>query len=581
MNFRPFFYPFLISFLIIIGISLWFLSLNIPLYDDAGNVPAIGKYHDSLLANIVLSPHGLLNMLLFMVGMKLFGISTFGVRFTLFLISLAYMFVLFIFVRKALSKTTAWYAVLLHLFTFFAFFTYFIMETDGIINSFFSLLIFSSLYMYLTSGITSSPFPQHKKKFWLVLSLLSFALLVTMKYRTGLLIIPITIYIYYKSRQVLETIYYIALYLFCALFALGITVLLAYFTYGPLTGTLLSIIFAHNTTSFDFLYKITHPSLFVTLIVALSPIFLLLPFLSFKKYKSQYFLCYSWLSVCFLFLFLIPAGLSFVKYVAGFLLPPVTILTADILASSNLRKIHHLFIFYGTLLCSLTFIFINNTIPLDYWYFLTEMGPVIKVWQPFVYGTFFLCLFFFLLLWYLWSSENSRLKNLTFCFFLILAFSFNILLVTDNLVDQTHAQMIKEIVLYSETHKDLGRIYSWNEDIPFYLGNVGFYIVPETEQDFGLEFDDTNTLRSYSRLVGMGEQGYIDLSLPLNRIKEHILTEGGTVFLLNYPYKYTIAHPPSDDVLEKISFIDKTCVKELERTYKTATLLIYKCTGSS
>jgi hypothetical protein len=79
-------------------------------------------------------------------------------------------------------------------------------------------------------------------------------------------------------------------------------------------------------------------------------------------------------------------------------------------------------------------------------------------------------------------------------------------------------------------------------------------------------------------MTGMGQQGYIDLSLPLDVIKEYITKEGGTVFLLNYPYKYTISSNP--DLQQKAQFIEGQCIKMQETTYKTATLNIYKCTAT-
>jgi 4-amino-4-deoxy-L-arabinose transferase-like glycosyltransferase len=563
--------------LCIIGIILHLLTIEIPLYDDAGGIPIVGRYYDALFTNIGIYPHGVTNTLVFMLGMKFFGISAVGIRFTLFLVNMGYIIILFLFVKRVFGRKAACYAILLSLFTFFSYFNYFIIETDGIIQSFFSLLVFYGLYLFLYPEKAGAI----RAQYYLLLSILSYAFLVSMKYRTGLLIVAIFFSLWYFTKQLKKAVIYSCIYVFSAV----IISFLFFAPYYPIYGgdiaySLYSIIFSHNTTQVDILYKITHPQLFVTLFVALSPIFLLLPFLTLQKWRNIYFLFYSWIFVCFLYILLIPPGLSFVKYVAGFLLPPLTILSAAILAEMEWKKFIPMTLIL-TVCLSIFSIYYNNTFPQDYWFFLTEMGPVVKVWQPFVYLTFgasFVLFLLFLVNTYCFP-EYITLKYFVFSLFISIALSFNILMLSDNIVDQTHTKLIQQIKIYGEQHKnDLGIIYSWNEDVPVYLGNPGFYIVSEEEKDFGFEFDKTRELREYSRMTGMGQQGYIDLSLPLDVIKEYITKEGGTVFLLNYPYKYTISSNP--DLQQKAQFIEGQCIKMQETTYKTATLNIYKCTAT-
>ena len=565
----------LFVFLCLLGIILRLLTINVPLYDDAGGIPVVGKYHDALFTNIVLYPHGVTNTLLFVIGMKLLGITTIGIRFTLFLVNIGYLVTLFLFVKKMFGEKAARYAILLSLFTFFSYFNYFIVESDGIIQSFFALLVFYGLYMFLHPEQAGTI----RTQYYLLFSILSYAFLVSMKYRTGLLIIAIFCSLWYFTKQLRKAIIYSCVYVFSAITFSALLFALFYPLYGDIAPSLYSVIFAHSTTQLDLLYKIMHPQMYITLLVTLSPLFLLLPFLTLQKWRKIYFLFYSWIFVCFVYILLIPAGLSIVKYVAGFLLPPLTILTAALLAEREWKKFIPLTMIL-TICLSLFYIYFNNTFPQDYWFFLTEMGPVIKVWQPFIYMTFGLCFALFLL--YVISTFCSPKYHTAGCFllsiFLSLALSFNILMLTDNIVDQTHNELIQQIETYGEQHQnDLGIIYAWNEDVPVYLGNPGFYIVSEEEKDFGWEMDDTKELREYSRMTGMGQQGYIDLSLPLDVMKEYILRKGGTVFLLNYPLKYTISNP---DVQQKIQFIEGQCIKQQETISKTATLLIYKCMGS-
>jgi len=159
---------------------------------------------------------------------------------------------------------------------------------------------------------------------------------------------------------------------------------------------------------------------------------------------------------------------------------------------------------------------------------------------------------------------------------MILALSFNILMITDNIVDRTDQRLIAVMQDYAVNNTDLGVIYSWNEDVPFYMGNTGFYTVSEEEKSFDIENDRTKCLREYSRSTGLGEHGYVDLNLNLDKIKEIMIRKGGTVVLLNYPYKYVLSEY-SNDTIEKVRLIDKLCNKQKEVVEKTANLVIYKC----
>ncbi len=547
--------------IVLTGLLLRILTLNVPLYDDAGSMPSIAKYHDKLLGNIVLYPHGITNTLFFFMGMKLFGVSTLGIRLTLFVFSLTYLCALYFFVKKILSKETAQLTVILNLFTFFAYFNYFIVESDGIIQTFFALFTLFPAYIYL----------REKKILWLLISLMSFSFVVSMKHRTGLIIISLFIISIYLTKSFKKTVLFTLIHLLSATTFTAFSFYLVYLVNNTFAHSLFSIIFSHNTTQTALLFKLTHPQLFSTLIIALTPLLLFLPLLSLCNRKKEYVLLYSWLVIPCAYIFLIPPGLSIVKYVAALSLTPLTILAADVINNFSIKQRLATSTFAGTLLLSFVFILINNTLPKDYWFFLTEMGPVIKVWQPIIIFVFLISLICFLLI------IINYAKTIAIIIFLVSTLSFNILMLTDNIIDDTHSKMIAEMENYAVNNAPLGRIYAWNEDIPFYLGDIGFYIVPENEDNFGLEYDMTPELRKYSRLLGMGEQGFIDLAIPLEVIKKYFYAQGGTVFLLNYPYKYVIAKAPLD-LKKKLQFIDEYCEKKQETNYSTAQLLIYACT---
>lgn len=576
------------------------LTLFIPLYDDAGSMPVIGKYHDALLSNIVLYPHGLFNTLPFALGMQVFGVSGESLHLTLVLILFLYLAVLFFFIKKMFDHTTAIVALLLHVFTFFTFFTTFIMESDGIIMSFLTLLTMFPLYFFLGKPSESKPVSSLLTPgfWWLLLSIASFTLLVSMKYRTGLLFFPLLLYIIFITRSIRKTFFYACCYGIGLLFSAVLHFFIFTFVYREQTTQLLHIIFAHSTTKLDLFTKLTSPSLFVPLVISLTPLILCLLLLNIKQVKehwqdtdalAKYALLYFWLLIAVPYILLVPAGLSLVKYLSGVLLPPLIILSAAALARlSSLLFIDFkkllLSVVAGTALLSPLLVFLNNYIADDYWFFMTEMGPVVKVWQPLLLGCFllgflsFFCFFRSLFV----KKEKQRQSFLVLVpqswllLFLIISFSFNVLLLTDNLVDNTHQRLLDDVFSYATQHPSLGTIYAWNEDIPFYLGNPGFYIVSETEKNFGAEYDATPILRTYSRSVGMGQQGYIDLSIPRERIREIIQQKPGTVFLLNYPAKYTIQNPYLD-FKERINIIDEHCTKKQESIYKTGSLLIYIC----
>lgn len=559
-------YFILFILLCLAGIFLRLNTLDIPLYDDAGLMAASLKYHDSYYMNFVNSPHGPMNLIFFIIGAKLFGISTVGLRFTLFLISMIYLVILYLFTEKVLDKETACYAVLFNLFTFFALFNYFIMEPDGVIFSLLSLIIFFSLYMFIESKYKSKP--------GLIVSILCFAFLVSIKHRTGLLILPLFLYIWYAGKKLSKSIFYSSIYIFCSTTILIGYVLLSYLLYGTeTTSYFLTLIFSHNTTHFEILQKILSPSIFITTLVAMSPLLLFMPLLTLRNLKEKYFIFYCWLSFVPLYLILIPYDYPYVKYLTGFMLPPITILSAASLVNEKIKKSTLGLIVLCTIFTSVAFVYINNIIPTDYWFFLEAFGPIVKVWQPFIYLVFGigLLLFIFVLLW-----KHSSLRTFATAFFLILTFSFNIMMIADNVVDKTHKNLINDARRYYMDHDgEVGTIYAWNEDIAFYLGNVGFYVQLEEDPYLGNKRYNSTVLREYSRSTGMGQQGYIDLDNPLDTIENYTAEMGGTVFLLNYPYKYIVA--ASSDAQEKIDFFDANCLKEQETVYKTGSLVIYRC----
>lgn len=594
---------YLILFIIIcaIGVILRFLVLDVPLYDDAAGIPFLGKYYDPYNLNMALTPHTPLTYIFFQPGMELFGVSTIGLRFTLLLLSIIYLIVLYFFVKKILSIKTACYAVFLNLFTFFAFFNYFFADTDATINALFSLIIFFSLYLSLDlkgqlrklsknkvqtgNKQARKDAIRNKSIFWFVVSLFTFVFLVSIKYRTGLLIIPIFFYIWYSTRKLKKTIFYCAIYVFCALLAFAISFVLIHLMYGEMAPYLLNLMFARSNVRPEIIYKLMHPHLFIPLLVSLSPLLLLLPILTLKKLKKEYFLFYSWLLIIPVYLVLIPPGLPIIKYVSGFLLPPITILSAEAISREKIKKSMTIWILICVAIISGIFTYVNNIIPTDYWFFMSEMGPVVKVWQPFIY---FIFPFTFLLFVYIWFKKQSPFRVYALSLFIILTLSFSIMMITDNIVDKTHNIMIKEVQEYAAEHEgELGIVYSWNEDIAFYLGNRGHYLMSEDEVDAGFSegfddgpaggIDDNKYLREYGRSTGLGQQGYIDLNYPIEQIEQYISQKGGTVFLLNYPYKYVVA---SLDVQKKIALFDSYCIKEHESIYKTGTLVIYSCEGT-
>lgn len=556
---------------VFIGILLRAITLDIPLYDDAAGIPAIGQYHDVLLTNILHSPHGVWNTLFFVIGMKLFGMSTIGIRMITFLFSLAYLWLLYHCGKCLFGERTARLAVVINLFTFFAFFNYFIIESDGIMASFFSLLIVFSFIKYID---------EKKRRTWLGVSLLTFGFLVGMKPRFGAIIIPILFLVWCRTKNVKKSIVVIGLYLFTSLFVILISLGMLYVVHGDRWVVFVSTMLAHNRISFGFesmVSKILQPAVFIQLGISLSPLFVFLPLLTIKYWKKEYGVLYAWIIQSCVYMVLIPQGFSLIRFVSGALLPPLSLLTADVLSELKLSKGALAFIGWGSVVLTGFSLFLNNNIAADYWFFLTEMGPVIKVWQPIIYGVFTLCFFVFTVMIIV---KKRVVRVLAEVIFFILALSFNMLLLIEPVIDRTHHDLIKEGQRYGDEKKDLGIVYAWNEDIAFYTGNRGVYIPSEDEVDLGLEFDANKCQREYSRSVGLGKQGYIDLSLPLDKIKNYILKEGGTVFLLNYPYKYVV-EKASSEIKEKIVFIEKVCRKEKEKNFKTGALVIYVCPGEN
>ena len=204
-------------------------------------------------------------------------------------------------------------------------------------------------------------------------------------------------------------------------------------------------------------------------------------------------------------------------------------------------------------------VFLFNTKQSSFWYYLSASGPIIPIHQRILilfFGSSFAL--FCIVFTYVLTQKNNRFLIYSLTAFLLCTLTFNAFLIFTTLFNTTHQFIIQDFEAYAKNKEITLPIYVWNEDIPFYLRlpqggsapNVR-YLLPE--------------FREYAQRTGFSNNGYYDLDQDPEKVKSLIEKNGGTVLILNYPYKYVLEkNLPHQEIL---AIITQLCTLEKQFMY--------------
>lgn len=244
------------------------------------------------------------------------------------------------------------------------------------------------------------------------------------------------------------------------------------------------------------------------------------------------------------------------------LAPAATILLASAISKAGLNRKH----FNGIAVCSAALFaafFAVNIFGSQKSFYLvsaTSIGQRISHIALITFWAISLCL----LLWLAFRKIFAkRLDKKVFCVFLALCISFNLLMVSNYFTQTEYSFVLKSAVEELEKNGFERPFYSWNEEIPFYLGF-------SSTQDYFKGEREMALLKS----VGVTEDDvFFDLDDPA--VEPLIKSKGGTAALLNYPRSLTVEKFPAHKRV--IELLEKECGLRKRFAMLDAETLIFDC----
>lgn len=546
----------LLIFIVFFGVFLKLaLAYFLPIYHDVGWYAALANYHDSAFMNLAAIEHPPFGYYPYLLFMKLFGIDDFILRLVPFFFSLLELWLMYLIAKKWFGRETATATLILFSLTYYATINALSPEGDGSIMGLISLALFYCWYEYYSS----------KDNFFLYWSGIFLGITFLIKVREVLFFLPLFCYSFYKTRKFFETIKDVGILAFFSLLIFSIFPILVFLANPESAETLLYQVVLHNTGTSSLSYKITHPFVFFPVGVVFMFLFPFLISLGIKKRNDASILLLLWFLLFFVLLTLLPEGLAsaYPRYIA-FLVPPAILLSARGLASLHFNKKELFFILLGTFFLSALFVFFNQIFHerAAYWYFQTAAMGIVKVAKILLISTFLSSLF--LLFLYFICRNNSK-KKMIVSFFLIIGFSFNLMLIVDPIIDTTHREIIDGFIKYYHTHDIKEPIFVWADDIAFYLGQKGYNIAFVSESD----------RMRYARKIGYNESGYF-FPYTNDPVSMKVLKQqGGTVFTLYYPLKYTLDTDPERK--KEYNYLVSHCIEKESFDYLHGKGAIFEC----
>lgn len=546
-------------FILVLGIFLKLLLVSsLPVYHDVGWYISLATHYDSAFMNLIVLEHPPFGYYPYFIALQLLGIHDWVIRLVPFLFSLIELGLVYLIAKKWFDTKTAWYTVALFSLTYFAAFNALSPEGDGSIMGLFSLLLLYSFFLFYDAVKRKN----HSLYFFLSCFFLGFLLLI--KVRAIIVLLPLFLYSYYKTRNILQTVLHTFLLGFFAALVFCIFPLLVFLASPDAAIPLLKQVLLHNTGEFSLLYKFLHPMLFLHVLVVLTPLLVLLFFFGVKKTEAKkendalVLLTLWFVSLFCILLLVLPEGLAaaYPRYIS-FLAPVLLLLCARGLVMLDLSRKMECCIFFGSLLVGGILSFANQHAS-SYWFLESAAMGILKIAKWILVAVFGTCLLF--VLCYFISK-----KKVFLCFFLTIALGFNLFLLVEPLVDTTHKDMLDDITAYYHSSSFEQPIFLWAEDLAFYFGietrNINLITDP--------------ALRLYAEKIGYDDTGYYYMRL-VDSDSMYVLSErGGTVFALYYPLEYTLQE--GQGRREEYLYLVNNCSLLQEFSYPHALAVVYEC----
>ncbi len=560
MNFRKINWDWVLLVIFFFGVATKLLGVFLlPVFHDVGWYRQLAIHNDAAYMNLIQLEHPPLGYYFFFFALKILGINAYVIRLVPFIFSLIEISLIYWLAKKWYGNKTANAALVLWSLTFFSYANALSPEGDGSIMAVFSIFLFYFLYKYFESRRTK----------YLLLTGLFYGLLMLIKVRAVLFIIPLSIFIAFKFKNVKKTTG--AVLKICAIGG-GVFSLfpLAVYLANPQEFIhLITQVLLHNTSKVSIieivLYKITHLQIFLQVMVVLSPLYFFLLLKSFKsKLNDKDILLIVWFSSLFFsLLLLLPVGglaAVYPRYIS-FLLPPLLLLAAKSFASLNYSNKN----FSAILACSIAVYYVSyliNESAVDYWFYASAAIGVYKLTQGLLIfylaaGVILGSVYFFI--------KNAKISRFVLSLFLILMFSFNLQFILEPIVDQTHPAIIKDLSGFFCANNIKKPIFVWAEDLAFYLRSNGLNIKTFTNPQS----------KFYAQRIGYDDKGHFNFDLNDKIALSELKSKGGTVFTLYHPYKYALQKDANRQKEEE--YLKTNCKLLKSAVYKTGRGEVWEC----
>lgn len=545
----------LITFLLIsIGLKVLGAWL-IPLYDDGGAIVFLADYHDSAGMNLIVNPHNQLLTWVYTATTRLFGRDSFGVRAHPVFFSIITLGLVCLFVWRYYSIEVALWTIFLGTTSYFIFYSSLLPESEGGLIPLFCFFMLFLLYKSL----------KEDRLIWILLTGVVSGLIALTEIQYLLFVITsVALFFFYKksAKQTLKMCLIVGIFVVSFFMITPFLIIFAHTQYA--TELIKELLFFTTTNSFSLLPKLLHPFLLLNLFTSLTPLMVGLIIIRIGIAKKCNNLFLNWFLISLLiFMVGIPSDRLLNTKYFSFLWPALIIICGE--SITNLRlKVKEL-ILIGSLAIGMSiFLFFYNQYSSDFWFLMDTISYVIKINQDllFLLTIFsFICLGAFLVL----RQSGFVFSRLSLILFLSSGFAFNIFLISEIMLDQTANSLLGDFVDYTKNNNVDYPIFSWNEEVPFYLGVKGYHPI---------NFEKPFLIRYAKEKLGFNESGYIDLDTAESLIRP-LLKKGGTIFLYNHPYKYFILNNTWNQ--KRIQLIQQYCHLVKSFSYKIATGEVYTC----
>lgn len=522
----------------------------LPVYHDVGWYRPMTEFNDGAYMNLLQVEHPYFGYYFFLAALKFVGVYDFVIRLVTFVFSLVEVVLLYLLAKKWCGIKTANAVLILWSLTFFAYVNALSADVDGSLMSVFSIFLFFFFYTYTKTSKTK----------YLLITGLFYGALMLIKLRGVIFILPMMLFALYQTRSLKNTLWLCVKVGVLGLMVFSLFPIAAYIANPVEFFLLIEKMVRHNVTNQpSVMFKLTHPLIFLQVLVVLSPLylFLLSGWLRTKKLRDVDVLLIMWLSSLFaLFLLIIPPMPDVYPRYVSFLLPPLILLSARKFASFGYKTSQLLFLLSAAVLLYFVTNRINEAAN-DYWFYASAAMGVYKLTQSLLVFYFIAAIIIGLI--YAFTKNRVMLAS-----FLIVTIAFNLHFIFEPVVDQTHPKLIKDLISSFCINKIKKPLFVWAEDIAFYLGSSGMNI----------KLVKDSILKQYAERIGYNKNGHFYINWRDTASIAELKSKGGTVFTFYYPSKYALK---DIDRQNEDAYLRKNCKMLKSAIYRTGRGEVWEC----